>query len=173
MTILFIIIAVLAIFAFYINSRPDDFTMTRTAIMKASPSAVFEQVNDFHNWNSWSPWAKMDPNAKNTLAGPDSGIGAKFGWDGNSKVGAGSMEITESKPNELIVMRLEFIRPFKGVNTTRFTFTPESDQTLMTWTMTGKGNFMTKAMALLMNCDKMVSGQFDQGMASIKTIVEK
>jgi hypothetical protein len=38
--------------------------------------------------------------------------------------------------------------------------------------MTGTNNFMGKAMGLIMNCDKMVGGQFEQGLAAMKSVVE-
>ena len=38
--------------------------------------------------------------------------------------------------------------------------------------MAGQNTFITKAVGLLMNCDKMVGGQFEQGLGSIKSIVE-
>src|SRR5438034_3860045 len=126
-----VIIALLAIF---IATRPANFSVSRSATMSATPAAIFSQVNDFHKWEAWSPWAKMDPNAKSTFEGPPSGKGAKFHWDGNKDVGAGNMTITESMPNDHIRIRLEFIRPFAGVNDTLFTFKPIGDKTNVHWT---------------------------------------
>ena len=173
MTAFLVILVILAALAFVISRRPDDFTVTRKAAIAAPAADVFAQVNDFHNWQNWSPWAKIDPNAKNTYSGPAAGTGAGFAWEGNGKIGAGNMTITESRAPELIRMRLEFLKPFKAVNATEFTFTPEGGKTLVSWTMAGKANFMSKAMGLFMDCDKMVGKQFDQGLAQIAAIVEK
>ena len=129
-------------------------------------------MNDLHKWNEWSPWAKLDPNAKNTFEGGAVGKGASFAWDGNDQVGAGKMTITESKPNELVLIKLKFFKPFENVCTTEFTVKPEGDQTVLTWSMFGENNFMGKAMNLVMDCDKMVGGQFDQGLANLRGIVE-
>jgi hypothetical protein len=82
---------------------------------------VFAQVNDFHNWEAWSPWAKLDPAAKATFEGPHPGKGAIFRWAGNEEVGEGSMTITESRPSELIKIKLEFLKPFEATNTAEFT----------------------------------------------------
>jgi hypothetical protein len=111
----------------------------------------------------------MDPNAKSTFEGPTSGEGAKFAWDGNSDVGAGNMTITEAVPNDHVRIRLEFIRPFAGVNDTLFTIKPAGDKTNVTWTMSGRNNFITKAISLFMDCDKMVGPQFEKGLASMET----
>jgi len=161
------------VFAVIVSMRPTDFRITRTASIAAPASVVFGQVNDLHKWNDWSPWAKMDPNAKNSFEGPLSGVGSKMSWDGNNKVGAGSMTITDSHPNDLVRLRLEFLKPFAATNTAEFTFTPQGQQTLVTWSMSGKNNFMGKAIGLFMDCDKMVGGQFEQGLANMNSIVQK
>ncbi len=153
--------------------QPDDMRIMRSVQMAAPPERVFEQVNDYHKWNDWSPWAKLDPDAKYTFEGPDSGAGAKFSWSGNDKVGAGTQTILESKPHELIRIRLDFEKPMKDTNQVEFAFKPEGDGTQVTWTMLGKHNFMSKAMCLVMNFDKMIGTDFEKGLASIKAIVEK
>jgi len=168
------VLAVIAILAIYVSTRPTEFRVSRSATMTAPADAIFAQVNDFHNWEAWSPWAKMDPNAKNTFEGPTSGRGAKFGWSGSSKtVGEGSMTIVESRPSQLIRIQLDFIRPFKGTNDVEFTFKPAGQRTDVTWSMSGKNGFMGKLVGLFMNCEKMVSEQYDKGLSNIKEIVER
>jgi hypothetical protein len=159
---------VIALLAIFIATRPAEFSMSRSATMATTPASVFTQVNDFHKWEAWSPWAKMDPDCKNSFSGPASGKGAKFAWDGNKAVGAGNMEITESAPNDHIRIRLEFVRPFAGVNDTLFTFKPIGDKTNVNWAMSGRNNFITKAISLFMDCDAMVGPQFEQGLASME-----
>ncbi len=161
-----------AVFVIVVSRQPDDFKVTRSATMAAPVSAVFVQVNDLLKWEAWSPWAKLDPAAKNEFEGPESGVGAIMRWSGNNKVGVGSMTIIESLSDELVRFKLDFLKPFKATNTAEFTFKSEGDQTVVTWSMLGKNNFISKAMGLIMNCDKMVGGQFEQGLSSIKSIVE-
>ena len=166
------LVVVLAAFAAFVASRPSQFRIERSAVMAASPSAVFAQVNDFHNWQAWSPWAKLDPAAKNSYSGAPSGPGAVFSWDGNKDVGAGSMTVTESKPDERIAIRLDFEKPFKDTSMAEFTFKPQGNETLVTWSMSGESKFIEKAVCLFMDMDQMVGGQFEKGLASIKAIVE-
>ena len=141
--------------------------------MAAAPSAPFEQVNDFHKWEKWSPWAKLDPTMKVTYEGSASGVGAVYTWTGNDKVGEGKMTILESQPNERIVIRLEFLKPFPSTNTTEFTFKQDGASTAVTWTMSGQNNFISKAFQLFMNMDAMVGPDFEKGLADIKKIVEE
>lgn len=161
---------VIAVLVIVVAMQPTDFRITRSATISAPTAVVFAHVNDFHNWNAWLPWAKMDPAAKNSFAGAASGEGAIFSWAGNSKVGEGRMTLMESRPSELIRIKLEFLKPFQATNTAEFTFKPADDGTLVTWSMSGKNNFMAKAVVLLMNCDKMVGGQFESGLANLKDV---
>lgn len=152
--------------------QPSTFRVERSATFAAPPEKVFSQVNDFHNWDAWSPWAKLDPNVKNSFDGPAAGEGAKFHWNGNNDVGEGGMTITESKPGELVRIKLDFIRPMASTSTTEFTFEGEGNQTRINWAMFGENDFMGKAFCLFMNMDKMIGGDFERGLASMKKIVE-
>lgn len=163
---------ILAILAIVITMQPEDFKVARSATMAAPPAVVFEQVNDLRKWEAWSPWANLDPNAVESFEGPPAGKGAIMKWSGNNEVGEGRQTITESRPAELVRMKLEFIRPFEGVNDVDFTFQPEGTGTRVTWTMSGKNNFMGKAISLVMDCEKMCGDFFVQGLASMKAIVE-
>ena len=82
------------------------------------------------------------------------------------------MTIVESRPNDLIRINLEFFRPFAATNVAEFTFRPEGDQTAVTWSMMGKNNFIPKAIHLIINMDKMICSQFEQGLDQMKSIVE-
>jgi uncharacterized protein YndB with AHSA1/START domain len=170
--LLIVLAVIVVVFLVVVAMQPSDFQVTRTATISAPPPAVFERVNDLHNWEAWSPWAKLDPGMKQTYAGAPAGTGATYTWAGNKKVGEGRMTITESRPSDLIRLQLEFLKPFASTCTTEFTFKPEGNQTAVTWTMAGKNNFIAKAMSLFVNFDKMIGGEFEQGLAQMKSIVE-
>lgn len=164
--------AVVIALVVFISLRPADFRITRWTKFSAPPAAVFAQVNDFHNWDGWSPWAKMDPTMKQTYEGAPAGTGAIYSWVGNKKVGQGRMTILESRPSEMVQIRLEFLKPFKATNTAEFTFKAEGDQTKVIWSMFGKKGFMFKAFGMLMDMDKMIGGDFEKGLAAMKAVVE-
>src|SRR5437660_8487692 len=152
--------------------QPSEFSVVRSATISAPAPAVFAQVNDFHKWEAWNPWGKLDPIMKQAYEGALAGTGAIYTWSGNNEVGEGRMTITESRPSDLIRIKLEFLKPFAATNTAEFTFKPEGNQTAVTWSMFGKNNFMAKAIHLFMNMDKMVGGQFEQGLAAMKSVAE-
>ncbi len=163
---------IVIVFVVVVALQPSEFRIVRSATIAAPAPAVFAQVNDFHNWQAWSPWAKIDPAAKATFEGPSAGAGALFRWAGNKEIGEGSMTITESRPSDLITIKLEFLKPLAATNTAQFTFNPAGNQTAVTWSMEGRNNFIAKAVCLFMNMDKMVGGQFERGLASMKAVVE-
>ena len=155
-----------------IATRPSTFHIERSTKISAQPEVVFGLINDFHKWEGWSPWAKIDPNMKTIYEGAPAGTGAVYSWAGNTDVGEGRMTLTESRPSELVRIKLEFKKPFEATNTTEFSFKPEADKTLVTWSMAGENNFMAKAFGLVMNMDKMVGGDFEKGLAQLKSVAE-
>lgn len=169
---LLVIVLIVLIFCVVVAMQPATYHVERSATINASASAVFAQVNDFHKWDAWSPWSKLDPAMKTTYEGASSGTGAIYSWSGNDQVGEGRMTITESRPSDLIKIKLEFIKPFAATNATTFTFKPQGNQTAVTWTMDGNNNFIGKAASLFMNMDKMVGTDFEKGLAQMKTIAE-
>ncbi|MEQ1881578.1 MAG: SRPBCC family protein, partial [Burkholderiales bacterium] len=170
--IVIILIIGIASFLGVVAMQPSDFRVTRGAIIGAPVSAVFSQVNDFHKWESWSPWAKRDPQMKQAYEGAPTGVGAVSAWSGNSEVGKGRMTITESRADESIRIKLEFLEPFNVTNTAEFAFETEGTQTKVTWSMSGTNNFMAKAVGLFMNMDKMIGGDFEQGLVNLKALTE-
>jgi len=155
-----------------IATRPATFSLQRTTTIKAPPDIAFALVNDFHHWGEWSPWDKLDPSQKTTFEGPATGTGARYGWSGNDDVGAGQMTIEESKANEFVRIKLEFLRPFESTNLTTFTFSPTTEGVSVTWKMEGHNNFMSKAFSLVMDMDKMVGKDFDNGLAAMRQVAE-
>jgi hypothetical protein len=162
----------LVVFLIIAALQSADYKVVRSITIAAPPSAAFAHVNDLHKFQNWSPWAKVDPSCKYTYEGPQAGVGSSFSWEGNSSVGAGKMTITESKPNELVHARLDFYKPFAGVGEADYTLASAADKTTVTWTMTGKKNFITKAIGLFFSMDKMLGPQFEQGLNNLKSIAE-
>ena len=166
--------AVLVVVGFLVAvaRQPNDFRVERSTTISATAAEVFEQIDDFHKWEDWSPWAKLDPQAKNWFEGAESGEGAVFQWSGNNEVGEGKMTIVESRPHERIKIRLDFVKPFAGTSHSEFTLQPDESGTRLTWAMFGENDFFGRMMCLFMNMDDMMGKQFEKGLASIKSLVE-
>jgi uncharacterized protein YndB with AHSA1/START domain len=172
-TILIVIVVLIAGVLAFALTKPDTFTVQRTASIKAPPEKIFAVLNDFHRWPEWSPWEKLDPAMKRTQSGATSGKGAVYAWEGNSKVGAGRMEILDAAPPSKVEIKLDFIRPFEGHNTNTFTVQPQGDATQVNWTMTGPTPYVSKLMQVFVSMDSMIGKDFESGLANLKAIAEK
>jgi hypothetical protein len=171
--ILIALVVVVAALAVVIALQPSTFRISRSATIAAAPADVFAQVNDFHNWQAWSPWLKLDPAAKTAYEGAASGNGAVFKWWGNSDVGEGSMTVVDSQPPSRIGITLAFVKPFASTADTVFEFRPAERGTAVTWTMSGENNFISKGFCLFMGgMDKMIGPDFEKGLGQMKTLVE-
>ncbi len=153
-------------------TKPDEFHVERSQVIKASPEKIYPQINDYHNWTAWSPWEKVDPKMKRSYSGAESGVGAKYAWVGNDDVGEGDMEIVESDPSK-ITINLHFVKPFEGSNKAVFTMVPEGEATKVTWAMTGDSPFMCKVIQVFMSMDECCGKEFEKGLASLKTVSEQ
>ncbi len=153
--------------------KPGSFSVKRSLAIKAAPEKIFPLINDFHSWNTWSPWEKLDPAMQRTFSGAQSGSGTVYAWQGNGKVGAGRMEISESVPSSRIVIKLDFIKPFEGHNVTTFTLQPQGELTNVSWVMEGPAPFISKVMQVFCNMDKVIGKDFETGLQNLKSTSEK
>ncbi|MDO7868426.1 SRPBCC family protein [Nocardioides jiangxiensis] len=146
------------------------FENSRSIGIDAAPAVVHTHIDDFRNWTAWSPWEELDPAVKRSYTGAEAGVGAHYAWEGNNKVGQGSMEITASTP-ERIDIDLEFLKPFKASNKTVFTLTPQGTGTRVDWTMSGERNLAFAILGKLF-FDKAIAKDFDKGLTKLKAAAE-
>ena len=173
LTALIIIALLIAAVLLYAALAEKTFSVVREADFSATPAQVFPLLNNFKNWGSWSPWEAMDPDLKRDYSGAEEGVGAKYGWTGNKKVGTGNMEITHSDKSKRVQLNLNFIQPFEAHNITEFTLTPAGQGTHLKWEMRGNRPYMIRLMGLVMSMDKMVGKDFEKGLANMKAQVDK
>lgn len=167
------LVAVLALIVGLALTKPNTFSVQRAAVIKAPPEKIMPLISDFHNWPSWSPWEKLDPNMQRTLTGAASGKGAIYNWKGNSDVGQGRMEIIDFTPSTKAVIKLDFIDPMEMNNVTAFSLAPQGENTTVTWTMNGPMPFVSKLMSVFTSMDAMVGRDFEKGLAQMKAAAEK
>jgi FlaG/FlaF family flagellin (archaellin) len=166
---LIVVIAAVLVLA---ATRPDTFRVERSAQISAPPEKILSLVNDFHQWGAWSPYEKLDPAMKRTYAGAAAGKGAVYEWEGNSKAGQGRMQIIDAAPTRTAI-QLDFIKPFAANDIAEFTALAQGDATRVTWSMEGQSPFIHKVVGLFLNMDKMIGGDFETGLANLKTLAEK
>jgi hypothetical protein len=167
-----VIVAAVATVLVLASTKPDSFKVQRSARIYAPPEKIVAALSDFHGWESWSPWERLDPDMKRDYSGPAKGKGAVYAWKGNSKVGEGRMEITEVAPARVDI-NLDFLKPFPASNKVNFTLQPKGEGTDVIWSMVGQVPFVAKIFHVFVDMDRMVGQQFETGLANLKTIVEK
>lgn len=173
LTTVAVIVIIIAAVLIVAATRPDSFRIERAVVIAAPPEKVFPLIDDFHQWEAWSPWEGIDPQLKRTYAGAASGKGAVYEWDGNRNMGHGRMEITESQAPSKLLIDLHFIKPFEARNKVEFTLVPEGAGTRVTQAMFGPSPFISKLMGLVFSMEKMVGTKYEQGLASLKALAEK
>ena len=170
---LIVVALLLAALMLYVATRPASFRIQRSLRIAAPREKLFAYVADLHNFDAWSPWAALDPTMRKRFSGADSGQGAVYEWQGNSKVGQGRMEIVDAVAPSRVVIKLDFLKPFKAHNTAEYLLAPSGEGTEFIWAMHGSNNFVSKLMGLFFSMDRMVGGQFEQGLASLKALAER
>jgi len=167
-----VIIAILLVAIAFTSPRKH---IERSIVMKATPQAVFEEINSYKSFSQWMPWYAMDPEEKLSFEGPNSGPGAKVTWDGE-KVGKGTEWIVSSEENKHVKNQMEFDN-FKGVFYADFDLQPVDGGTKVTWSYDGdytgtgmtnsaKGKFFNWFMG------SMIGEQYEKGLQSLKRVVE-
>ena len=166
--ILLVVVVVVGIFAAFVATRPSQWRIARSTVVAAPAEAVYPKVADFHGWDAWSPWAKLDPAMKADFTGTPGTVGSSYHWTGNDKVGEGRMTILELVPGRKVGIKLEFLKPWEQTSLTEFSFVPEGAGTKVTWAMSGEHDFVGKLFALVMNMEKMVGPDFEKGLSALK-----
>lgn len=148
-----------------------SYTVVRKADINATPERVHSLINNFHEWQDWSPWEDLDPALRRTYTGATSGQGAHYAWAGNKKAGAGSMEIVGSSADEIRI-DLRFLKPMKSRSTTVFAITPSGHGSEVSWTMSGEQKGVWGVIGRLYPMDKLVGKDFERGLARLKALAE-
>jgi hypothetical protein len=172
-TIALVIVALIGALLAFAATRPDAFRIQRATTIKAPPEKIFPFIADFGRWGAWSPYEKKDPQMKRSFAGPAGGKGAVYAWEGNKDVGQGRMEIAEAAAPSRVTLKLDFVKPFEAHNTVDFTLEPKGDATEVTWAMQGPMPFVSKLITIFVDMDRMVGGDFEAGLASLKALAER
>lgn len=173
-TILYILLGVVALVFILALIAPKTYEVSRFIEISKPKNEVFNYLKYLKNMDNWSPWAKRDPNMKKEFTGTDGEVGAVNYWNGNKDVGEGEQEIKKVVEGERIETQLRFLKPWKSTSDA-FIKTEDSGggNTKVTWGFAGKNKFPMNIMALFMSMDKMIGKDFEEGLATLKTVMEE
>lgn len=160
---LIVIVVILGLIA------PKEFKVSRSiTIPTQNQEVVFKNISIWSEFLKWNPWSGKDPSQKITFKGTEGTVGSNYAWAGNDDVGEGEMTITSLTPNTSVESDLHFIKPFEANNKTVMSMAPDGDGIKVTWEMSGKNTFPFSIFSLFMNMDKMVGGDFEKGLNTLK-----
>jgi effector-binding domain-containing protein len=125
--ILLVLIVLFFVIALFL---PAKLHIEESMVMKKPANLIFKQVNNFKNWEAWSPWLESDPAMEISYSGQDLGIGASCSWKSDLH-GNGTMTIIDSKPYELISCELK--SPEGDVFYRNIYFQETDEGTKVTW----------------------------------------
>jgi hypothetical protein len=152
---------------------PGTSSLERTTTINAPAQQIFDQANNLRNFNNWSPWAKLDPNAKWAFSEPSTeGVGAYYTWVGNSDVGEGKMTIVESKPTSAVKYKIDFKGQGSAMSNVKLE-AKDSLNTMVTWTFDSDHglNPISRWFGLFIN--KFVGADYEKGLTNLKQVCEK
>ena len=173
-TVLYILAGIVVLVFILAMIAPKSYEVSRNIKVRQSVPVVFEYLKYLKNQDNWSPWGKRDPNMKKEFVGSDGEVGATSKWEGNKEVGSGEQEIKRIVENEVIESELRFLKPFKSQSDAYLKVKEMgADETEVTWGFSGKNKFPVSIMMLFMNMDKTVGKDFEEGLLSLKDILEK
>jgi hypothetical protein len=160
-----------ALFVF-LQSRPSTYSVVRRVAIAAPQQAVFDELDDLHEWPRWSPWDALDPNPKRTFSGPMKGEGATYAWDGNPQVGKGFMRIASVHAPTRVTYLVRFEAPLDAEMHYEFTVVPKGAGTDVTWVFQGEHPVWAKVIGLFTELDRGVGNDMERGLWALKKLVE-
>lgn len=166
--LLLLLVVIVVAVAFFL---PTTTAVSRSAEINVPPEKLFAYVNDFEQFNRWSPWYGIDPDANYEYEGPSGGVGAKMRWSSEHRsVGIGSQTIIKSEINKEVVTELEF--EGQGNAIARFDLEPVAGGTRLTWGFETKwgNNLIGRYMGLMM--DRWVGNEYEKGLQNLKALAE-
>ena len=166
------VVLLIAVFLGYVATREGKFHYERSGFINAPQSEVFPYISNLKLGSEWSPFEAKDKDMKKTYTGTDGAVGSALDFDGNNEVGAGRVEITAINPIDSVELRLTMTKPFMAENKITYKLMTVENGTVFTWIMEGDGGFMGKLMSVLIDCDKMIGGEFSKGISNLKTLIE-
>ncbi|SNZ00608.1 SRPBCC family protein [Flagellimonas pacifica] len=173
-TLLYILAGIVLLILILAMIAPKSYDVSRSIEIAKPKNEVFENLRFLKNQDAWSPWNKKDPNMEKKFTGTDGEVGATSYWLGNKDVGEGEQELTKIVDGERVESELRFLKPWKSTSDA-YLITEEvsTGSTKVTWGFSGKNKFPTSIFMLFMNMDKAVGGDFEEGLASLKELLEK
>ena len=155
---------------------PSQIHVERSVLIGAPPTQIFPLVSDFHRWDAWSPWAKIDPDAEMIISG--TGIGQTMEWHSKDpQVGDGSQKVTAIESPDYMKTHMDF--GDQGMADATIQLTPQGDGTLVSWSLdsdvrAGVPTLMQPISTYFgFMMDNMIGKEYEKGLSNLKALAER
>lgn len=166
------ILVLLLITGLFVNG---EYAVEREVTINKSKQEVFDYVKYLKNQDNFSVWAKIDPAMKKEFKGEDGTVGFVSAWDSeNPDAGKGEQKIIKITEGERIDYELHFIEPFESTDFAYLATEAVNDSvTTVKWGFNGKMKYPMNLMMLTMNMEEMLAPDLQNGLNSLKAILEQ
>ena len=170
-----ILVALIGFLIAMVMLTPEGFRVERDVVINRSNDQVFNYLVKLKNQEKWGPWVKKDPNVKLKYTGEDGKEGFVARWESDhEELGTGEQEIKRVVDGKQVDLELRFEKPWESTSDAYYITSEEGpDKTKVRWGFTGK---LARPMNLLLvftDFEGMVGKDFEEGLANLKTEVEK
>ncbi|MDT0678154.1 SRPBCC family protein [Autumnicola musiva] len=147
--LLFLILILIIGTSIYVATQKGGFQLEESRLIDAPQEVVYNEVNDFKNWNNWEPWSGEAEDITTNYGDTTSGKNAFYSWNSES-MDNGKISTTQANPFSSIQQEITIQTTFgKSTSQINWKFEETENGTLVTWAMKGKQSFLEKAAFML------------------------
>ncbi|WP_409478890.1 SRPBCC family protein [Pseudobdellovibrio sp. HCB154] len=168
------LVIAIVLFLGFVSTRESKFHYERSTVINAPAEKIYPYISNFKNGSAWNSFDQKDPNVKRNFIGNDGEVGAKMEFEGNQEAGAGYLEMLSLVPNAEAQMKLVMTKPMHAENLIIYKLTAEpTGSTRFTWAMSGDAGFIGKLINIFIDCEKMITDEFEKSFQNLKVVIEK
>lgn len=143
---------------------PSTQTVTRSALIDADVSTVYQTLSSTAGFQTFNPYRDSDPDLTIEPFGPEAGIGAGFRFSG--KEGTGTQTIVAQEENRSVTMQIDL--GAMGKPTQTFVLAPQDGQTLVSWSVQSDFGFNPVFRVFGLFMDRMFGPIYERGLQTMQ-----
>lgn len=167
---LFLLIIVVLI-SVYLGTLDGKYDIRRTRNIMADPAVVYNDLNDYKNWQDWGPWFEQDSTLEVHYDTITIGEKAAYSWT-SDKEGGGKMRTLKVDPHKRLDQEIIFDTPFGEMKSEVYWILEKTETgTDLTWGIKGELPFLSRFMVESM-VEQMGSMQ-ERGLELLDESIQK
>lgn len=159
----------------YIATKEGDYNIEESAIIEAPLPVVYNEVNNFRNWEYWAPWIKDEENTILNYSETTRGEGAEMTWNSDD-LGEGDIQTIKAIPDSEIEQKAIMNPSFAETESDMYwRFEDVEGGTQVTWGIRGNHSFREKLAFAFTEGSfaQMMRPKLTEGLQNLKEITLK